>query len=470
MKKIYLILFVFLVSVSLVSCDAVAQPNEDAIEASGVVEAVEFSVAPQVSGEVKELYYSEGDKVSAGDVLFILENDTLQAQYDLVLAALDASKANLILAEEGLTSARAGVDSVEIGLDLATLQFESVLQKYQLQELPLREEAWNADVPDEFDLPVWYFQQSDKIAAAKDEVTIAKETLELERSDLAEVLENTSNTDIVAVETRLAQAQVAFEIAESLTDRIIAANERETIDDYVQSLFDSAEAELESAQAEYDNLLSDAAYTDVLEARARVAVAYDRYQLSLGYYYGLLVGEDALEVSMAALSVDQAEALVTQANAAFSQAEAAVEQASKAVSQAKANLDMVAVQMDNLEVEAKTDGVILAKTIEVGELVQPGITVITIGKLDDLTITVYIPEDQYGQILLGDEVEVNVDSYPDEVFTGLVTRIADQAEYTPRNVQTEEDRRTTVFAVEISVGDTEGKLKPGMPADVIFEN
>ena len=92
----------------------------------------------------------------------------------------------------------------------------------------------------------------------------------------------------------------------------------------------------------------------------------------------------------------------------------------------------------------------------------------TIGQLDKLSITVYVPEDQYGEIKLGDSAVVSVDSFPDEFFDAIVTRIADQAEYTPRNVQTEEDRKTTVFAVELSVTDPGGKLKPGMPADVNF--
>ena len=93
----------------------------------------------------------------------------------------------------------------------------------------------------------------------------------------------------------------------------------------------------------------------------------------------------------------------------------------------------------------------------------------TIGQLDKLSITVYVPEDQYGEIRLGDMALVSVDSFPDELFEAVVTRIADQAEYTPRNVQTEEDRKTTVFAIELSVDNPDWKLKPGMPADVSFE-
>jgi multidrug resistance efflux pump len=245
-------------------------------------------------------------------------------------------------------------------------------------------------------------------------------------------------------------------------------NGREEIDDYVDSLYDAAEAELESAQAEYDNLLSDVGEEDLLEARARVVVAYERYQIALDLVDQLRVGEDALEVTLALLTVEQAEALVAQAEALLSQAQAGVDQAEQVVSQAEAALELIEIQIEDLTVTAAADGVVLARSVEIGELVQPGMTVLTIGRLSELTITVYVSEDQYGQISLGQEAEVSVDSFPDEIFEAVVTRIADQAEYTPRNVQTEEDRRTTVFAIELSVEDAEGMLKPGMPADVVF--
>ena len=72
--------------------------------------------------------------------------------------------------------------------------------------------------------------------------------------------------------------------------------------------------------------------------------------------------------------------------------------------------------MDQLLVSSETNGVVLTATAEKGELVQAGVTVITIGQVDDLTITVYVSEDQYGQINLGDKVDIQVDSFADQVF------------------------------------------------------
>ncbi len=452
----------------LAGCGAVATDQSGTINASGVVEAVEVGVASQVSGKVAEVYVQEGQRVSAGDQLLLLENDTLQAQYDQAQAAYDAAEAGLVTANAALASAEAGVDAAKVGVEAANTQYDMALQAARLQDLPAREDAWNQDIPTEFDLPGWYFEKSEEVDAIQQEIAAAKDDLEIERQNLADVLEDVSNADIISAEQRLLEAQVAFEIAKDLEARQIEANGREAISDYVESLVDTAEAELDSAQAAYDNLLSDVGAEDVLEARGRVAVAQERYQLALIKLYQTQTGDDSLEVTMAFLGVSQAEAAQRQAEAAQKQAEAGVTQAEKAVAQAQASLDLVQVQIDELLVSSETDGVVLTATAEKGELVQAGVTVMTIGKVDHLTITVYVAEDQYGQINLGDNVEIQVDSFADQVFSGEVTRIADQAEYTPRNVQTEEDRRTTVFAIEVSVLEGLDKLKPGMPADVTF--
>ena len=100
---------------------------------------------------------------------------------------------------------------------------------------------------------------------------------------------------------------------------------------------------------------------------------------------------------------------------------------------------------------------------------MPNATLFVLAQLERLTITVYLPEDRYGQVNLGDTAEVEVDSFPGMEFEASVVHIAEEAEFTPRNVQTGEGRRTTVFAIELRVNDPQGRLKPGMPADVFFE-
>ena len=85
--------------------------------------------------------------------------------------------------------------------------------------------------------------------------------------------------------------------------------------------------------------------------------------------------------------------------------------------------------------------------------------------LDTVTLTVYVPEDQLGLVKIGQEVRVMVDSYPERTFHGEVVYIAAKAEFTPKNVQTKEERVTTVFAVDVKIPNPDHALKPGMPAD-----
>jgi multidrug resistance efflux pump len=115
------------------------------------------------------------------------------------------------------------------------------------------------------------------------------------------------------------------------------------------------------------------------------------------------------------------------------------------------------------------DGVVIERSVEPGEVALAGSTMMIVSNLNNLTLTVYVPEDRYGVIMLGQTYPVSVDSFPGEVFKGTVSHIADQAEFTPRNVQTTDSRKTTVFAIKLILDPSNGKLKPGMPADVTFQ-
>ena len=122
----------------------------------------------------------------------------------------------------------------------------------------------------------------------------------------------------------------------------------------------------------------------------------------------------------------------------------------------------------NEKVRSPIDGVILERLVEPAEFVAPGSTVLVVAALDALTLKIYVPEDRYGQIALGQTYAVTVDSFPNETFNGTVKFISDRAEFTPRNVQTTDSRKTTVFAIDLDLAPSNGKLKPGMPADVNF--
>jgi HlyD family secretion protein len=257
------------------------------------------------------------------------------------------------------------------------------------------------------------------------------------------------------VEATLAQARTTFQNAKTVLDLTSGGTDSQSLRDEAQIIFDDAKIALEDAQKEYDDELTTEGATDVLQARAKAVVAQEIYDNAADNLRALQTGINSQPVITAGKALDQAKAAMDQAQANIKTAEA--------------NLALLDAQMKKLAVHAPMDGVILVRNVEPGEFVQPGAVALTMADLNNLTITVYVPVDQYGKIFLGQSATVTVDSYPGETFTAEVIHIASQAEFTPRNVQTVEGRSSTVYAIKLKVTDSEGKLKIGMPGDVVFK-
>jgi len=136
------------------------------------------------------------------------------------------------------------------------------------------------------------------------------------------------------------------------------------------------------------------------------------------------------------------------------------------VAQAREALRASETRLSDAVINSPVDGVVLRKDAEVGEVVGAGMPICTIGDLRRPWIKVYVREERLGLVKLGQRAEVSVDSYPGKVYEGLVERISSEAEFTPKSVQTQEERVKLVFWVKVRVENPEGELKPGMPADV----
>ncbi len=156
---------------------------------------------------------------------------------------------------------------------------------------------------------------------------------------------------------------------------------------------------------------------------------------------------------------------VDNAHNAYQASAVAAEAAELQVEQAEASLNVINVQIDKLTVASPVSGVVASRHAEAGEIAQPGLPILSITELDEVTLTAYIPERAIGLVKLGQEVQVSVDSYPDEYFPGTIVYISPNALFTPKNIQLKDEREKMVFAVKISLANLEQKLKPGMPAD-----
>ena len=413
-------------AILLSGCQGLNGNGSNELKASGIISVTEINIASQIGGTVASINVNEGSNVNKGDVLFQLDDSLLQAQRNQASAAV-------AVAEKAVNSAE--------------VQYEIAVNSARLQDQQNRVNGWNIPQPDEFDTPVWYFDKEEKINSAKAEVDAATADLEIEKANLEKVLADNTSEGFLSAEKRLADAQVAFLIADQVLTQANDVQDKEDIFNYANDLYNTAKTELSSAQSEYNRLLTTQAAADVLESRARVRVAQERLDRALDYLTSLESGDQSLLVEAANSGVQQAEAVL---------------------SQAKAALALIDLQLEKTVVKSPVDGIVLTRNLEEGEMLVPGSVAFIIGQLQEVSLTVYIPETEYGKIKLGDTVSITVDSFPGENFTGTVSYISDQAEFTPRNVQTVDGRKTTVYAVKITVPNTNLELKPGMPADVIF--
>ncbi len=136
------------------------------------------------------------------------------------------------------------------------------------------------------------------------------------------------------------------------------------------------------------------------------------------------------------------------------------------VQQAAAALKTSEVKLKDTVIYSPAAGVVLRKNVEAGETVSAGTPVYTIGDLDNPWVKVYVQEAKLGLVKLGQKAEIRTDSYPGKIYEGTVTYISSEAEFTPKNVQTQEERVKLVYGVKVSVKNVNDELKPSMPADV----
>jgi HlyD family secretion protein len=398
-----------------------------ALTASGTVETVTVNIAPELAGKITEVLAEEGQSVSAGSTLLSLDPSLLTAQRDVAVSAVD--------------SARTALAAIQNNYNLA-------LQNAVIAQSTSTAKDWRYSAPDEFNQPAWYFLSPEQITSAQTEVDAAQAALDVARSELQTTISDLNNADFLTAEKRLADARAAFLVADEVKAQSdYAAADSGTLTDIAYDAYKIADDELRIAQREYNALLNTASAEAVLDARGKVRVSQQRYDVAYSQLVALQSGADSPTVVTAQKALDQA---------------------AVAVQQAEANLSLLDAQIAKLTVSAPTDGVILTRNVEPGEFVQPGATALVLGRLSNLTITVYVPEDHYGEISLGQSATMMVDSFKNMTFQATVVNIADNAEFTPRNVQTVEGRSSTVYAIKLKVEDPDGVLKPGMPADVIF--
>ena len=169
------------------------------------------------------------------------------------------------------------------------------------------------------------------------------------------------------------------------------------------------------------------------------------------------LAEGQAMLKLARINLAKIEALGKEVKAADAQVEAA-----------RTVLRLAEVQLKYAELTAPFDGIVISRNIEPGEVVTPGQEVFSVADLSRVDLKVFVDETEIGKIRPGQKADVKVDTFPDRVFSGTVTYISPQAEFTPKIIQTHKERVKLVFMVKLSIPNPNFELKPGTPADAWF--
>jgi len=203
-------------------------------------------------------------------------------------------------------------------------------------------------------------------------------------------------------------------------------------------------------------------------AKTNYQVTLARYKQAAAQFNMLQEGNRTEDIEMGASKVDQAQANLKLAQVLHLETENLLKQKQTLeaqVKQAKANLNFADIQLQHTRLYAPINGVVLVKPKEIGEVVSPGSPVITLGNIEKLWLKAYINETDIGKVKLGQKVAVTTDSFPGKKYQGKIYFISSEAEFTPKNLQTKEDRVKLVYRIKVSLDNPNQELKPGMIVD-----
>ena len=383
---------------------------EAGVPASGTIEATQVSAASKIPGRIQRVHATEGDEVRSGAPLVTIEGRELLAQIEQARAVVEAARAHVAQARAALALQIRQVDAqVAQARAAADVARERVSQAGETQTLTAGQSAQGVH------------QAEAALAASQDSSRAARSAVERTQRDL------------VRIEALFREGAVSAQQV------------------------DAARAAFTTAQAQYE-----ASLDMVAQAEATLSLARENQrQVEIREH----------DVRAARSQVRQADANVALARAGeemIAQRRADVAAAEAAVTQAEAGLRVLLTQRQNLVITSPLTGVVLVQHARAGEVVATGAPILTVADLREVWIRLYIPLPRLGQIAFGQRAEVTTDALPGRTFTGRVTEVSQQAEFTPRNVQTPEERVKLVFAVKVTLPNTERLLKPGMPADAVI--
>lgn len=260
-----------------------------------------------------------------------------------------------------------------------------------------------------------------------------------DRVKQGDLLAELSSGDVKAL---VDQSRAALEEAKVKLAEMRAGSRKQEIG---KARAESASTEAELVRARKDFERAETLYANGAISASRFDAAKSAYETRLGQLKSAKQQQSLVEEGPRKEDIKAAELRVTQLTALVANSE-----------------DKLA----DTRLYAPVSGIVFRKTVELGEVVQAGAAIFVIGDLEKPWVKVYVKEDRLSLVKRGQKAKVSVDTFKDKSYDGTVTYIASDAEFTPKNVQTQEERVKLVFGVKVTVQNQSQELKPGMPADV----
>lgn len=310
------------------------------------------------------------------------------------------------------------------------VQAGQLLVRIEAPELEAQREQWLARVQS-----MSAALEKMRSGARAEEKEAAEATAEAAQARYERLKTGSRSEEIRQAEAELKREEATLTVAKQELDR----------HDWLRSRGAGSGTDTDSARAEHGRSL------------ARVAAARARLDL-------LVAGSRKEDIDEAAAELKRARAnalLLQNGNRSED-----ILQAEAALAEAGGKLHEIEAQLREASVQSPEQAVVEVLSVRKGDVVAPNQTILRVLRADDLWVKVFVPETELGKVRLGQDVEVAIDSYPNKRFAGSVIQIASESEFTPRNVQSAEERRNQVFAVKVHVADSEGVFKSGMAAQV----
>jgi HlyD family secretion protein len=292
------------------------------------------------------------------------------------------------------------------------------------------------------------------------EVALRRTEVQHAQATLAELLAGSRPQDI-------AQAEASVQQAQARLDELLAGSRPQEVA-VAEAGVQWARAEVDRWKGEYERQ-SRLYKNDVISAR-EFEVAQTAYETAKAKLQETEEQLKLVKEGPRKEQIDQARAALTEAEERLALIKEGprretIDQARARLQQAREALALTDIRLSYALLSSPLTGIVLSENVEPGEFVAAGTPVVTVGDLENVWLRAYIDESDLGRVKVGQSVRVTTDTYPGKIYNGRVSFIASEAEFTPKNVQTQKERVKLVYRIKIDIANSNLELKPGMPSD-----